>query len=237
MSRPIDHFPDTLPGRLLVGAIARYFSAKFLGEENVPRTGGALLVGNHGVFGFDAFVLGALLARDVRRMPTWLADRHLWLTPGLGRALDFVGAIKGERASAVEHLASGDLVVVYPGGIFDSYKLARDRHRLKWGNRSGFARVAMMAGVPIIPVAALGVDDIYRVIAREPGLGRLLFGDARYNMPIVLGRWGTVLPRPAKVTIHALPPVDTSGDPARPEDVERVRAATYRALQTRLDAG
>ena len=97
MSRPIDHFPDTLPGRLVVRAIARYFSAKFLGEEHVPRTGGALLVGNHGVFGFDAFVLGAMLARDVRRMPTWLADRHLWLTPGFGRALDFVGAAGVQR--------------------------------------------------------------------------------------------------------------------------------------------
>ncbi|CAN5610530.1 lysophospholipid acyltransferase family protein [soil metagenome] len=234
-SSTIGGYIDTLAGRAVIRAIVRYFSATFVGSENVPRTGGALLVGNHGVFGFDAFVLGALLARDIGRMPTWLADRHLWLTPGFGPALDFAGAIKGERPSAVARLQAGDLVVVYPGGIFDSYKLARDRHRLKWGNRAGFARVAMMARVPIVPIAACGVDDMYRVVAREPGLGNLLFGDARYNFPIALGRLGTPIPKKVPVTIHALSAVDTSGDASKPEDVERVRALTYRALQTTLD--
>ena len=222
-------------GRAIVTRIIGYFSATLLGGENIPRTGGALLVGNHGVFGFDAFVLGALLARHVGRMPTWLADRHLWLTPGFGLALDFAGAIRGERKQAVAHLEAGNLVVVYPGGIFDSYKLARDRHRLKWGNRAGFARVAMTAKVPIVPIAACGVDDIYRIVAREPGLGNLLFGDSRYNLPIALGRLGTLFPKKVPVTIRALPPIVTDGDPESAADVERIRAATYWALQRELD--
>lgn len=233
--RPIDEWMDTIAGRAVIRAVVGYFSATFVGAENIPKKSGALLVGNHGVFGFDAFVLGALLARDIGRMPVWLADRHLWRTPGFGAALDFAGAIKGERSSAVTHLQEGELVVVYPGGIFDSYKLARDRHRLKWGNRAGFARVAMMAGVPIVPIAACGVDDMYRVVAREPGLGDLLFGDSRYNFPIALGRLGTPIPKKVPVTIRALPHIDTSGDASRPEDVERVRAATYRAIQETLD--
>ncbi len=233
--RPIDRYIDSFAGRAVIEAVLSYFSATFVGSENVPRTGGALLVGNHGVFGFDAFVLGALLARDVGRLPTWLADRHLWLTPGFGLTLDFAGAIKGERATAVAELEAGELVVVYPGGIFDSYKLARDRHRLKWGNRAGFARVAMEARVPIVPIAACGVDDIYRIVAREPGLGNLLFGDSRYNFPIALGRLGTPIPKRVPVTVHALAPIDTSGDPESPDAVERVRAATYRALQEKLD--
>jgi 1-acyl-sn-glycerol-3-phosphate acyltransferase len=233
--RPIDGYIDSLPARAVIRAVISYFSAELVGRENVPQKGGALLVGNHGVFGFDAAILGALLARDVGRLPTWLADRHLWLTPGFGLTLDFAGAIKGERATAVAELQAGELVVVYPGGIFDSYKLARDRHRLKWGNRAGFARVAMMARVPIVPIAACGVDDIYRIVAREPGLGNLLFGDSRYNFPIALGRLGTPLPKRVPVKIHALAPIATEGDPARPEDVEHVRAATYRALQEKLD--
>lgn len=230
MARGIDEWVGTRTGQRLARGLIDYFSATITGADHVPRRGGALLVGNHGVFGLDAFILAALLARDVGRMPTWLGERHLWATPLLPRALDFVGAIEGEPEAATRHLSRGELVVVYPGGIHDSFKPASERHRLQWGSRAGFARVAMRARVPVVPVAACGVDDAYRVVAREPGLGRLLFGDARYNFPIVLGRRGTLLPRRVPVSFHVLAPIDTRGDVAMADDVERVRAATHDAL-------
>jgi len=233
-ARDIDKWIDTDVGRRLVREVIEYFSASIVGLEHVPRAGGALLVGNHGAFGLDAFILGALLAKELGRLPTWLGERQLWMVPLLPRALAYVGAIEGEREAATRHLEAGELVVVYPGGIHDSYKLSRERHRLQWGTRAGFAHVAMRARVPIVPVAACGIDDAYRVIAREPGLGKLLFGHARYNFPIALGRRGTLLPRRVPVSFHVLAPVDTHGDATRAEDVERVRAATHDALTTVL---
>lgn len=229
--REIDKWLDTDVGQRAARAVIDYFSASVVGLEHVPREGGALLVGNHGVFGLDAFILGALLAKELGRLPTWLGERQLWMVPLLPRALAYVGAIEGERETATRHLEAGELVVVYPGGIHDSFKLSRERHRLQWGARAGFAHIAMRARVPIVPVAACGIDDAYRVIAREPGLGKLLFGDARYNFPIVLGRRGTLVPRKVPVSFHVLAPIDTSGDTARAEDVERVRAATHDALE------
>ena len=130
----------------------------------------------------------------------------------LASALDWVHAIPGTPDDAVRALRDGALVVVYPGGIFDSYKHSRDRHRLKWRGRAGFARVAVRAKANVVPVAACGVDDMYRVVGRDPFLGRALFGDRRYNLPIALGRYGTLFPRPAKVTMHALAPVFPEGD-------------------------
>jgi 1-acyl-sn-glycerol-3-phosphate acyltransferase len=233
-ARGIDRWIDTAEGRGLARALIDYFPATLEGLEHLPREGGALLVGNHGVFGLDAFILGALLATELGRLPTWLGERHLWATPLLPRALAYVGAIPGERASAQRHLEAGELVVVYPGGIHDSFKHSRDRHRLMWGERAGFAHVAMEARVPIVPIAACGIDDLYRVLGREPGLGKLLFGDARYNFPLVLGRRGTLLPRRRPVTFRALAPIDTAGDPARAEDVSRVREQTRAALERAL---
>lgn len=232
--KAIDAWIDTDLGRRAARAVIDYFSATVVGLEHVPRAGGALLVGNHGVFGLDAFILGALLATELGRLPTWLGERQLWMMPLLPRALAYVGAIEGEREAATRHLEAGELVVVYPGGIHDSYKLSRDRHRLQWGNRAGFAHIAMRARVPIVPVAACGIDDAYRVVAREPGLGKLLFGDARYNFPIALGRRGTLVPRKVPVSFQVLAPIDTSGDAACPTDVERVRAATHDALTSVL---
>ena len=94
----------------------------------------------------------------------------------------------------------------------------------------------MRAGVPIIPVAGLGIDDMYEIVGRERWLGRRLFGSSRYDFPIALGAFGTLIPRRKKQTYVALPPVDTCGDPDLPTDVERVRAAAYEAIDGQLRA-
>lgn len=235
--RAVERFAETLAGRALIDRVTAYFSASLEGLTHIPRVGGALLVANHGMNGFDGIVLGALLRREIGRLPFWLAERNLWRIPGFGRLADFIDAVPGERGSAVSILRRGELVVVYPGGIRDSFKLSTQRRRLQWGTRSGFARVAMEAGVPIVPLAAHGVDDMYTTVAREPWVGRALLGDHKYDLPISFGRWGTVVPRPVRVTIRALPPVATAGDPYSEADVERVRAAVFDAVQTELERG
>ena len=230
-ARAIERFLGSRAGRAFVDGVITYFSASLQGIENIPRTGGALLVVNHGMNGHDGILLGALLHRDVGRLPFWLGEHNLWRIPGFGRLARFIDAIPGERDAAADILRRGEIVVVYPGGIDDSFKLWTERHRLQWGKRAGFARVAMAAGVPIVPVAAHGVDDMFTTVAREPWLGRRVLGHSKYDLPISFGLWGTPVPRPVRVTIRALPPVDTSGDPASAADVERVRAAVFAAVQ------
>jgi 1-acyl-sn-glycerol-3-phosphate acyltransferase len=230
-----ERFPESYGGRHFIDAVIRYFDAKMTGVEHVPQHGPALLVANHGIFGFDAFILGALLWRHKHRLAVWLADRNLWKTPGLAATLDWVNAIPGTPEDAVACLRKGELVVVYPGGIFDSYKHARDRHKLKWRGRAGFARVALRAASVVVPIAACGVDDMYRVVGRDPLLGRILFGDSRYNLPIALGRFGTLIPRPATVTVHVLAPIFPEGDANHPADVERLRRSVHDSIQSKLD--
>lgn len=232
--RGVEAFASTKLGDALIARLLRYFDARLVGGEHIPKRGGALLVANHGLFGFDAFVLGALLQRH-GRMPWWLADRNMFKTPGFTPILDFAKAIPGAPAAATKLLSRGELVVVYPGGIFDSYKLSRDRHRLHWRGRNGFAKIAVCAGVPIVPVAACGVDDMYNVVAREPGLGRWLFGDARYNLPLAFGRWGTLLPKPAPVVVHALGVVPTEGDADDEAHVQALRDKVEAMVQSKLD--
>jgi 1-acyl-sn-glycerol-3-phosphate acyltransferase len=230
-----ERFPESLVGRHFIDAVIRYFDARMLGVDHVPQHGGVLLVANHSMFGFDAAILGALLWRHKHRLAVWLGDRNLWKTPALAQTLDWVNAIPGTPEDAVDSLRKGELVVVYPGGIFDSYKNVRDRHKLKWRGRAGFARVAMKARAPIVPIAACGVDDMYRVVGRDPLLGRILFGDRRYNLPIALGRYGTLVPRPARVTVHALAPFIPEGDADLPGDVERIRRHVHDSIQAKLD--
>jgi 1-acyl-sn-glycerol-3-phosphate acyltransferase len=233
-SAGLHQFFETRAGRAALSAIAGYFHATLHGGEHIPRSGGALIVSNHALFALDAAVLGALLIRDFHRHPRFLGDRNLWKIPGLRELITAIGALPGEPHAAEELLRRGELVIVYPGGVDDSLKLSSQRYELQWKSRAGFARVAMAAGVPIIPVVGYGIDEMYTVLAREPVLGRRLFGSPRYDLPIGWGLFGTILPRRSVQTYEALPPIDTHGDPEAPQDVERVRAATYEALDSRL---
>jgi 1-acyl-sn-glycerol-3-phosphate acyltransferase len=230
----LEDLAKTSFGRAVRDFPIKYFHATLEGGEHLPREGGALLVANHGFFGIDAGVLGMLVVRETGRQPRFLGERNLWKIPGLGGILSSVGALPGEPVAATEILARGELVIVYPGGVDDSFKGKDQKHRLQWGTRAGFARVAMRAGVPIIPVAGLGIDDMYAIVGHEKWLGRRLFGSRRYDFPIALGAFGTLFPRRRKQTYVALSPIDTSGDPENLDDVERVRRATYESLDARL---
>jgi 1-acyl-sn-glycerol-3-phosphate acyltransferase len=227
---------QTAIGRKLRDLPIDYFHASMEGAHRIPREGGALLVGNHAMMGIDGFVLGALVPRETGRYVRFLGERNLWRIPVVRNFLDAVGAVPGAPETAVELLTAGELVGVYPGGIDDSWKLtATDRYKLQWGSRSGFARVAMRARVPIIPIAALGIDEMYDVIAREPVVGRAVFGSSRYDLPIALGAFGTPIPKRVPQRYLVQEPIDTSGDPEDADAVERVRAATFAAIDQVLN--
>jgi 1-acyl-sn-glycerol-3-phosphate acyltransferase len=220
-------------GRLLAALPRRWFRARLEGAEHLPE-GGALLVGNHAMFGLDGVVLGSLVLRETHRHLRFLGERNLFRFGPLARVLHAAGAVEGAPENAVALLRRGEWVAVYPGGIDDSWKTSAERYELKWGTRAGFARVAMRAGVPILPVAALGIDEMYTVVARERWLGRLVMGSPRYDLPVLYGAYGTLVPRrtPQRYVIGA--PIDTAGDATRAEDVERVRAATHDGLSAML---
>lgn len=218
---------STSAGRRAAQALADRAHATLVGEANVPREGGALLVGNHALGGLDAFPLTALLIVHTGRVPRFLGERNLWRIPVLPVLLDAAGAVPGAPDAAVRLLAEGEIVCVYPGGIDDSFKLSREAYTLKWGDRRGFARVAMRAGVPIVPVAATGVDELFEVRRREHVIGRWFGGSERYDVPIP----HNLVPRPVPLRYHLLGAVDTTGDPADEAAVERVRRATVEAIE------
>jgi len=223
-------------GRRLIELPARYFHATIEGAEQIPNHGGALLVGNHGLFGIDGAVLGTLVFRATGRWVRFLGERNLWKIPIFSQILTAMGALPGEPNAATSLLRAGQLVGVYPGGVDDSFKLSSEKYRLKWGRRAGFAKVAMRANVPIFPVAGLGIDDMYDIVAREKWIGRTALGSHRYDLPIAFGAYGTPIPKRAKQHYVVLPPIDTNGDAENPDDIERVRTETYDAIDARLRA-
>jgi 1-acyl-sn-glycerol-3-phosphate acyltransferase len=163
-------------GKLTVGSGLRLIWRPTVeGLEHVPATGGAVLAGNH-LSVADELLLGAVVPRH---LAFWAKSEYFtgtglrgWLTRSVVSGL---GAIPVERAggraslsafdAAIPALKAGDLVAIYPEGT-------RSPDGRLYRGRTGAARLALAAGVPIIPVGVLGTDKIQPIGARMPRLVR-----------------------------------------------------------------
>jgi 1-acyl-sn-glycerol-3-phosphate acyltransferase len=192
--------------RPIVRALSLMHPLELRGADKIPR-GAALLVGNHGMLGYESPFFFERVLAACGRMPIGLADRWFFRVPGLRDLLVRLGGCYGSAANGLRALRRGELVVCYPGGAREVFKSEADKYRCLWDRSVGFVRLAIATGVPIIPFAAAGVDDTYRVVARLRGSGRLLMGHHKYDLPIVWGRLGLV-PRPVPFWFAFGNPID-----------------------------
>jgi 1-acyl-sn-glycerol-3-phosphate acyltransferase len=132
------------------------------GLEHVPPRGGAVLAFNHHSY-LDFVMVGWPVVRQLRRPLRFLAKREIWASRKVGWAVRWAEAVPVDRGSAAARAAAfdaaaaalqaGDLVAVAPEQtISASFELLP--------LRTGTARMAQLAGVPIVPVAGWGTQRV-----------------------------------------------------------------------------
>jgi 1-acyl-sn-glycerol-3-phosphate acyltransferase len=206
----------------------------------------ALYVGNHngGVMGPDLACTLATLWRALGPEYPLYAMAHDFamrtLRP-LGRAIQLVGAMRADPASAAAAFERGASVLAYPGGDLDAFRHFRDRNRVVFGERTGFIRVAQRAGVPIVPIVAHGAHRS-AVIVNDGAFIAELFDLPRrlrlQRLPIAFGLpWGVgagplpYLPLPFAVKLRVLPAIE-----APPEaDPKALRDLVVTTMQRAMD--
>lgn len=235
-------------------AIGRvWFRAEVEGVEHVPERGAALLVGNHngGFLTFDTFLTMAAVERryGIERAVRPLAHDFLFDDRHFRRLALGFGAVRAGHRPAERALARGDLVLVYPGGDLDTFRPFRDRGRIELGERTGFVRLALRAGVPIVPVVSAGTHEQFVVLWRGDAFARAirLHQWARADIfPVGLSLpWGLgisflpYLPLPAQTTVAFGAPLawpELGPDAANDEVVvRRCRDQVRAAMQDLLD--
>ncbi|PWU43173.1 1-acyl-sn-glycerol-3-phosphate acyltransferase [Micromonospora globispora] len=174
-------------GKLTVAPTLRLaFRPHVEGLEHIPATGGAIFAGNH-LSVTDELLLGTVVPRH---LAFWAKAEYFTGTGVKGAFSKFVmtglGAIPVERAggraalsafdAAIPVLKSGDLVAVYPEGT-------RSPDGRLYRGRTGAARLAVAAGVPIIPVGVTGTDKAQPIGTRVPRPGRAEIG-IRFGKPL-----------------------------------------------------
>lgn len=155
----------------------KWFRVETIGMSNVPETGGALLVANHsGTVAVDGVMLATGLADEhpARRPVRMLAADLVFDTPLLGPLARKTGNTLACNPDAERLLSRGELVSVFPEGFKGVGKPYSQRYKLQRFGRGGFVSAAIRTGVPIIPIAIVGAEEIYPLIGNIKPLARTL---------------------------------------------------------------
>ena len=181
------------------------------GADNVPSSGGIIVVANH-VSELDPFMVGEFLY-DIRRPPRFLAKKELfrkapikWILNGAQQIPVDRGSADASRAlsAAVVALEQGECILIYPEG-----SATRDPELWPMKARTGAARLALLSGAPVVPIAQWGPQLILPYKARRPKL----------------------LPR-TRISVLAGKPVDLSAYQGKPVTAELLRDATTTIMRS-----
>jgi 1-acyl-sn-glycerol-3-phosphate acyltransferase len=221
-----------------------WFRVQARGLENVPDSGAALVVANHsGVLPLDAIMMQAAIYNEhpAGRNLRLLGADLVYALPGLASLARRSGHARADPGEAQRLLAAGELVGVFPEGYKGIGKPFAERYRLQRFGRGGFARTALQAGVPIIPCAIVGAEEIYPMIGNSETVARVLRLPYFPVTPLFpwLGPIGAV-PLPSNWIIEFSPPLRTcdpaDATPEPDEDLVAELADIVRdVIQERLD--
>jgi 1-acyl-sn-glycerol-3-phosphate acyltransferase len=157
--------------RLFLGPLySMHLRMRCEGADNVPESGGGLLVANHRSYA-DPLVLGYCIERFIN----FAAGSHLYMVPGSRSIFKMIGFFEmniygGERGDkslgeGARLLSNGELIGLFPEGI-ESFMHVYSASRIAQF-KTGFAKLALENRVPIIPAAIIASEE--KEIIKLPG--------------------------------------------------------------------
>jgi 1-acyl-sn-glycerol-3-phosphate acyltransferase len=246
--RDPDFIRERLPMLWLLASI--WFRGEVRGLGNIPDSGPVLLVGNHSGGNLTPDTIVFTLAFNtyfgVERAFYQLAHNLVLSMPALAQLRKF-GTVAASPENARTALESGAALLVYPGGDYEVHRPSWQRHRVDFGGRKGFIRLAIEQDLPIVPVVSIGGQETALFLSRGERLARLLALDRMFRLkvlPISLAvPWGLNIgdmlghiPLPAKITIETLPAIDLRAEFGSHPDVDEVYERLMELMQDALDA-
>ena len=238
----------------LLNPIARwleeeYFDSTVRGLERLPE-GPALMVGNHsaGVMIPDSIIFYREFVEHSgwSDIPISLAHQLLFRIPLLNHLVRALGVVPASPENARCAFAQGHKVLVYPGGDWETMRPSRDRDRVDFGGRTGFIRLAMETGVPIVPVVSAGAHDGWHVLTRGDRIASKLKLDRLLRIKVfpialalptglIIGPIAVHIPLPGTIIIEVLDPIEVDGDPDDDERVQCYYDEILATMQSHLD--
>jgi 1-acyl-sn-glycerol-3-phosphate acyltransferase len=227
--------------------IKRYFRAEVRDLDHVPAAGGALVVSNHsgGMFTPDVLVFAPEFYKKFGfDRPVYTLGHDMIFMGPIGDLLHRAGVIEANRENAAQALRDGALVLVFPGGDYDSYRPTFTENVVDFNGRKGYVRTAIESGVPIVPMVSIGAQETQLFLARGDSIARRL-GLNRLRaeiLPISVGFpfglsvfFPPNVPLPSKIVTRILEPIDIAAEFGDNPDIEMVDLHVRAVMQKALD--
>ena len=226
----------------IVAPLARLTQPKVYGIERIPDRG-VLLVANHTIYGLiDVPFLMAELWSKGEIAVRGLGDNAHYAVPVWRNLLELGGMVRGTRENVRVLMREDQKILVFPGGAGEVFKQRGERYQLKWKERLGFARLAVEFGYPIVPVAMVGVEEMFDIVIDDatPIVGEvssLMHRLVGLPLPPLGVGLGPLLPRPERLYFWFGEPIDTSTFAGRADDDagRAVRDETRTAIERGID--
>jgi 1-acyl-sn-glycerol-3-phosphate acyltransferase len=162
----------------------------------------------------------------------------------VGSMLRRLGGVTASGSEAERVLAEGAAVLVYPGGDMEACRPWTERNRVVFSGHTGFIRLALRTGVPVVPVVSYGSHHAVVILSRGQHLARALgLNKLRIKVfPIVLGPFGVSsiltppIPMPAAVTVEFMTPIDWSSMGPAAADDDTVVDSCYEQITSAMQA-
>ncbi len=212
-----------------------YFKPTFFGLDNVNPDKPHLYVGNHTIYGaLDIPLYIVSLYKEKGVFLRGLGDHFHYQVPGWWRFLEAFGVVEGTRDNCAKLMEAGEDILVFPGGGREVCRRKGELHSLIWKERTGFAKLAVEYGYPIMPVASLGPDYAFsimvdgqdmmeslpgKILNRIPGFNKLV-RDGEGLPPIARGLGLTALPRPERFYCAFGKPIETASFAGMEDNLE-----------------
>ncbi|GAC1436164.1 MAG: 1-acyl-sn-glycerol-3-phosphate acyltransferase [Solirubrobacteraceae bacterium] len=220
-ARDPEYIRQTLPALRLMSDV--WFRAEVRDLGNIPHEGPVLLVGNHsgGAMIADTFVFAQAFYDHFgpERRFHQLAHDLVFKVPGPRAMVSRYGTVPASPDNMRRALGDGAALLVYPGGDHETYRPSWESGEIDFAGRTGFIRLALETGVPIVPIVAIGGQETALFLGQGRSLAQRLQLDRLLRLKVIPAQLGppfgiTVLdlpgriPLPAKITVRVLPPID-----------------------------
>jgi 1-acyl-sn-glycerol-3-phosphate acyltransferase len=242
-----DYIRQTLPALRTLSDV--YFRAEVSGLDRIPDSGPVLLVGNHsgGTMIADTFVFAQAFYDHFgpHRLFHQLAHDLVFKVPGLRTLVQRYGTVPASPDNMARALERDAALLVYPGGDIESFRPSWETSEVTFGGRTGFVKLALEHGVPLVPIVALGGQETALFLGRGRRIAKALSLDrvARLKVvPPVLGPpFGVTIldfpgriPLPAKIRVRVMPPIDLRKELGKNPDIDEGYSLVTSRMQRTL---
>ncbi|EQC46286.1 lysophospholipid acyltransferase family protein [Bacteriovorax sp. DB6_IX] len=192
-----------------------YFKVRLFGKENVQDKQYMVISNHSGQIAIDGLLIGTAFALEVSpaRILRPMVERFFTSLPFINKWASECGSVLGDRENCMNLLERGESLLIFPEGVRGVAKSTKDYYKVQEFTR-GFYRMAIKAGIEILPLAVVGAEEVFPYVYQAKGVAK------KFGLP-ALPLSANYFPLPSPVDIYIGEPItpdsSISSDPSDSE--------------------